>query len=104
MTNLLAKTMREMQKVAEQSGRTVTMSASSCEAVADRLERLDMIERMAACGTVDSFLAQTDEQKRLWFALAFDESSRRKAAEQLVEEMRIELSVLRSADPTSDAP
>lgn len=43
--------------------------------------RLSHLCRLAASGTVDSFMACDDETKRLAFALLCDESSRRKAAE-----------------------
>ena len=86
MANQMAAIMRDMQGVSERSGRPVTMSSKTCGEIAQRLERLDRIEAVASCKTVDSFLAQSDEQKRMWFALALDESDRRKAAEDALRE------------------
>lgn len=51
-------------------------------------EDLDRIKRMAACGTVDSFLASSDESKRAWFAIMVDESSLRKRAEEKLAECK----------------
>jgi hypothetical protein len=49
--------------------------------------RLAKIDRMAACGTAESFLALSDDDKRQWFASAVIESSERKAAEARVREL-----------------
>jgi hypothetical protein len=49
--------------------------------------RLVKIDRMAACGTAESFLALSDDAKRQWFASAVIESSERKAAEARVREL-----------------
>ena len=52
----------------------------SCRA--DALQkRFDKLDAAAYCGTTDNWTTLTDEEKRLWFALAIEESSRRKNAE-----------------------
>ncbi len=43
------------------------------------------IKRVAACETAESFLKLTDEDKKLWFAMAIDDSTRRKNAEEKLE-------------------
>lgn len=48
-------------------------------------EALDRIRRVAETGTAESFLALSDDDKRKWFALALDESTRRKHAEELLD-------------------
>ncbi|MFZ3286618.1 MAG: hypothetical protein WA191_07180 [Telluria sp.] len=45
-------------------------------------DKLDRIERVSACGTVDSFMSLPDADKRFWFAMSADESERRKLAEE----------------------
>lgn len=47
--------------------------------------QLSLIERMAATGTAKSFLALSEENKRKFFAMAVDESSRRKEAEARID-------------------
>lgn len=44
-------------------------------------ERLERLSAMAECGTAESFLALPDGEKRLFFALAVDDSDRRKRCE-----------------------
>lgn len=48
----------------------------------DAEDELARIKRLAACGTVDSFMALPDDDKRYWFAMAWQESDMRKLAEE----------------------
>ena len=45
---------------------------------------LARIKRLAACGTVDSFLLLPEQDKRYWFAMAWQESDLRKLAEERI--------------------
>lgn len=57
-------------------------TANTWKALAQAAEAaLDRINRVASCGTVKAFLALPDEDKGRFFALALDDSERRKAAE-----------------------
>jgi len=49
-------------------------------------QQLARITNMANCGTVDSFLLLSDDDKRKWFAMSVIESTRRKEAEQQLAE------------------
>ena len=64
----------------------------SCNEVADHIEKLETelarINRVAACGTVDSFLKLSDDDKRKWFVMAIKESERRKKAEEELAALR----------------
>ena len=45
---------------------------------------LARIKRLATCGTVDSFLLLPDQDKRYWFAMAWQESDSRKLSEERI--------------------
>lgn len=45
---------------------------------------LDRIKRLATCGTVDSFLLLPEQDKRYWFAMAWQESDLRKLSEERI--------------------
>lgn len=55
----------------------VAQARTAIEAALQKSE-LDRIKRLAACGTVNSFLALPEQDKRYWFAQCIDESDRRK--------------------------
>jgi chromosome segregation ATPase len=54
-------------------------------------KRLEIIDWLAQTGSVQAFLALSDDDKRRWFALAIDESERRKMAEADLAALRDEL-------------
>lgn len=56
------------------------------------LATVERLRRMAVTGTAANWLELPDEEKLLWFALCVDESSRRKKAEDRIEELECELS------------
>lgn len=66
--------------------------------------RLESVNRIAACGSVNSFLASSDESKRQWFSIMLDESERRKAAEEENENLREQLNLanVENADLASE--
>lgn len=59
-----------------------SMPAAAQPAALGAVAELDRIKRLAACATVDSFLALPEQDKRYWFAMCIDESERRKLAEE----------------------
>lgn len=76
-----------LSRVSRKSGESVG------DAVARLCVRVDKLDRIAASGSVQSFLALPDESKALWFALLADESCRRKAAEDRVEWLESQLAL-----------
>lgn len=58
---------------------------------AELRREIKKIKGTAECGTSDSFLQLSDDDKRVWFALSVAESTRRKKAEEEVAELRREL-------------
>ncbi len=65
------------------------------------LDRAEAILRLAECGSVDSFLALPDIEKRIWFAVSVEESSRRKEAEEALQNLMSFLSVNGTDEPVS---
>lgn len=58
--------------------------------------RIETLERMAQTGTAESFLNLPDDEKRLFFALAVDESERRKHSELELKRREHELTEARA--------
>lgn len=73
---------------------------ASAPALKREAEHWKCLQAIAATGTAENFLALSDEDKRQFFAIAFDESSRRKAAELELAALRADL----DAKPSSPAP
>jgi len=62
--------------------------AGVCARVIKYLDNdLRKIKGTANCGTADSFLALSDDDKRKWFALSIRESTARKKAENALEDL-----------------
>jgi len=70
-----------------------SLSAQVVE-LSEQKKKFDRLERMAACGTVDSWMQLSDEDKRAWFAIAVRDSSARKSAEKLAEVRQERVEVL----------
>lgn len=64
-------------------GRAVVVSAAD-------FAMMRSVKRIADTGTAENFLKLSDTDKRRWFAMALEESSRRKAAEQKVEDLSLD--------------
>jgi len=56
---------------------------------------VERLRRVSETGTVEAWMELDESQKRQWFALAMDDSQRRKVAEVEVEELRAALEGLR---------
>lgn len=65
--------------------KVLTMNRAAPAAQGDAKDaELDRIKRLATCGTVDSFLLLPEQDKRYWFAMAWQESGLRKLAEERI--------------------
>jgi hypothetical protein len=73
------------------SSPTYDADMAAIERVRDVERELNRIRRMSTTGTVENWLMLPDADKRLTFALAVEESARRKEAEVEVERLRDEL-------------
>ena len=52
------------------------------------LKDLEAIRRLEKCGSVQSFLQLSDDDKAKWFSMMVIESSRRKSAETMIEDLK----------------
>ena len=84
----LAKIMHLENRIEEEFYSAVSAKAA--------LARCNRIDALAATGTTDSFMMLPNKEKREWFAIAIDESARRRDAETRIAALEREREGLRN--------